>query len=299
MQADRIDRDVEYKLLVLILAGSAWPQGWLAPRGLFGLIFRSDEFVPVLQGLPDRGVHLHFRYRWACSTRDEVPRARGATAGLHRAGGRRGDDLDGVSAVWALVGQALASQVVMTGLAWYAARCNCPPSCSPAGSSRSWHASEAKCWALNSSQCVAPGGSGDHLRHARHGGAGLPEYRSAARRFQLAGGHARSGTTLRSPRCGSATDRLREHYVRALRMTYAAMPPPAAARHRLVAACDAESESAHVRPILALAAVVAVGATLDLAFSTEWASPAGGSSIRVVVDTCTLRGDGDCRGSKR
>ena len=232
VQADRIDRRMlSTSFWFSFLAGLLLAAGLVGAAPLFGLIFRSDEFVPVLQALSLTVVF---------TSMSSVPMAL-----LRRAMRFRALAVQGTAAafiaqavavamtltgfgIWALVGQALASQVVMTGLAWYAARWFPAFTFSRREFSIMARFGSKVLGVEFVAMCRAWGEAA--IISATLGMAALGYLNIAQRLVQivqdLTGAALVPVATVAFAKIRESTDRLRGAYVRALRMTYAAMSPP-------------------------------------------------------------------------
>jgi O-antigen/teichoic acid export membrane protein len=300
VQADRVDRRMlSTSFWFSSLAGLLLAAGLIGAAPLFGLVFRSDEFVPVLQVLSLAVV---------LTAMSSVPMAL-----LRRAMRFRALAVQGTAAafvaqavavvmtltgfgVWALVGQALASQVVMTVLAWCAARWL------PAfvfsrrefsimarfGSKVLGVEFVAMCRAWVEAAIIS----------STLGIAALGYLNIAQRLVQivqdLTGAALVPVSTVAFAKIRESSYRLQSAYVRALRMTYAAMSPPlvllAVAAPLIIPMVfgDGWNESARVAQILALAGIMVVGATLDLGLFYGVGKPGQWFVYAVVIDTCTV-----------
>ncbi|HUG50456.1 MAG TPA: lipopolysaccharide biosynthesis protein [Terrimesophilobacter sp.] len=300
VQADRIDRRMlSTSFWFSSLAGLLLAAGLVGAAPLFGLIFRSDEFVPVLQVLSLTVVF---------TSMSSVPMAL-----LRRAMRFRALAVQGTAAafiaqavavtmtltgfgIWALVGQALASQVVMTGLAWYSARWLPAFMFSRREFSVMARFGSKVLGVEFVAMCRAWGEAA--IISATLGMAALGYLNIAQRLVQiiqdLTGAALVPVSTVAFAKIRGSTERLRNAYVRALRMTYAAMSPPlvllaiAAPLIIPVVFGDGWSQSAHVAQILALAGIMVVGATLDLGLFYGVGQPGRWFVYGVVVDTCTI-----------
>jgi O-antigen/teichoic acid export membrane protein len=101
-------------------------------------------------------------------------------------------------------------------------------------------------------------------------------------------------STVAFAKIRESSDRLQSAYVRALRMTYAAMSPPlvllAVAAPLIIPIVfgNGWNESARVAQILALAGIMVVGATLDLGLFYGAGKPGQWFVYAVVIDACTV-----------
>ena len=300
VQVDRVDRRMlSTSFWFSSLAGLLLAAVLVGAAPLFGLVFRSDEFVPVLQVLSLAVV---------LTAMSSVPMAL-----LRRAMRFRALAVQGTAAafiaqavavvmtltgfgVWALVGQALASQVVMTVLAWCAARWL------PAfvfsrrefsimarfGSKVLGVEFVAMCRAWGEAAIIS----------STLGMTALGYLNIAQRLVQivqdLTGAALVPVSTVAFAKIRDSSYRLQRAYVRALRMTYAAMTPPlvllAVAAPLIIPIVfgNGWDKSARVAQILALAGIMVVGATLDQGLFYGVGKPGQWFVYAVVIDTCTV-----------
>ena len=300
VQVDRVDRRMlSTSFWFSSLAGLLLAAVLVGAAPLFGLVFRSDEFVPVLQVLSLAVV---------LTAMSSVPMAL-----LRRAMRFRALAVQGTAAafvaqavavvmtltgfgVWALVGQALASQVVMTVLAWCAARWL------PAfvfsrrefsimarfGSKVLGVEFVAMCRAWGEAAIIS----------STLGMTALGYLNIAQRLVQivqdLTGAALVPVSTVAFAKIRESSYRLQRAYVRALRMTYAAMTPPlvllAVAAPLIIPIVfgNGWDKSVRVAQILALAGIMVVGATLDQGLFYGVGKPGQWFVYAVVIDTCTV-----------
>lgn len=280
-------------------AGLLLAVGLVAAAPLFGLVFTSVEFVPVLQVLsltviftalssvPMALLRRAMRFRALA--------VQGAVAAVVAQVIAVAMTLSG-SGVWALVGQALASQVVMALLAWSTAK---------------WVPAFAFSW----SEFVTMARFGSKVLgveivtmcrvsaeaaivSATLGMAALGYLNIAQRLVQivqdLTGAALVPVSTVAFARIRETSERLRSGYVRALRMTYAALSPPltlvAVAAPLIIPILfgDGWDQSARVAQVLALAGLMVVGATLDHGLFYGTGKPGRWFVYAVLIDALTV-----------
>ena len=300
VQVDRTDRRMlSTGFWFSTLAGLLLASALIVAAPVFGLVFTSDEFVPVLQVLsltviftalssvPMALLRRGMRFRALA--------VQGTTAAMVAQVVAVAMTLTGLG-VWALVGQALASQVVMTVLAWSTAKWL------PAFTfSRSEFGTMARfgskvlgvefvamCRASVEAAIVS----------STLGMAALGYLNIAQRLVQivqdLTGAALVPVSTVAFAKIRESTERLRGAYVRALRMTYAAMSLPLtvlAVTAPLVIPIvfgDGWDESARVAQILALAGLMVVGATLDHGLFYGTGRPGQWFVYAVIIDLLTV-----------
>jgi O-antigen/teichoic acid export membrane protein len=281
------------------LAGLVLAAALIGVAPIFGLLFRSADFVPVLQVLSLTVV---------LTAVSSVP-----TALLRRAMRFRALAVQGTTAavgaqavaiimtltgfgVWALVGQVVASQLLMAVLVWGAARWVPAFTFSRRefstmarfGSNVLGVEFVALCRAWAEAAIVS----------ATLGMAALGYLNIAQRLVQivqdLTGAALVPVSTVAFARIRDSADRLRGAYVRALRLTYAALAPimvvlaVAAPLIIPVVFGSGWEESARVAQILALAGLMVVGATLDHGLFYGLGKPGQWFAYAVVVDVCTV-----------
>ncbi|MDJ0323731.1 lipopolysaccharide biosynthesis protein [Cryobacterium sp. PH31-AA6] len=266
---------------------------------LVGLVFSSDEVVPVLQVLALAVV---------LTAVSSVP-----TALLRRAMRFRALAIQGTIAaiaaqvvaitmvvtgfgVWALVGQTLTALLVTAVLAWVAAAWL---------PSLAFSRSEFSTMARFGSQVlgvefvnVGRALAETAIITATLGLTGLG-YLSIAQRIvqivqDLTGAALLPVSTVAFSRIRDAAERLRAAYVRALRMTYAIMSPPlivvAVAAPLIIPIVfgDGWADSGRVAQILALAGIMVVGATLDHGLFYGLGKPGRWFVYALIIDACTV-----------
>ncbi|MET0933478.1 MAG: lipopolysaccharide biosynthesis protein [Mycetocola sp.] len=300
VQADRTDRRMlSTGFWFSSVAGLLLAAALIAMAPLFGLVFTSDEFVPVLQVLsltviftalssvPMALLRRAMRFRALA--------VQGAMAALVAQAVAVTMTLSGLG-VWALVGQALASQVVMTVLAWSTAKWI------PAFA---FSRSEFGIMARFGSKVLGVEfvtmcrvSAEAAIVSATLGMAALGYLNIAQRLVQivqdLTGAALVPVSTVAFARIRDSSVRLRRAYVRALRMTYAVMSPPltlvAVAAPLIIPILfgDGWDESARVAQILALAGLMVVGATLDHGLFYGTGRPGQWFAYAVVIDALTV-----------
>lgn len=269
----------------------------IAPLG--GLVFRSDEVVPVLQVLataviltavssvPTALLRRNMRFRALA--------VQGTIAAITAQAIAIAMTLTGFG-VWALVGQALASMLVTAVLAWIAAGWRPAFAFSRRefttmarfGSQVLGVEFVAMCRALAESAIIS----------ATLGMAGLGYLNIAQRIVQivqdLTGSSLLPVSTVAFARIRDSAGRLRGAYIRALRMTYATMSPPltlvAVAAPLIIPIVfgDGWTQSGRVAQILALAGVMVVGATLDNGLFYGLGKPGRWFTYALIVDVVTV-----------
>jgi O-antigen/teichoic acid export membrane protein len=300
VQVDHTDRRMlSTSFWFSFLAGLALAAVLILAAPIFGLVFRSDDFVPVLQVLsftvvltalsavPTALLRRSMRFR-ALAVQGTVASVGAQAVAVTMT-------LTGFG-VWALVGQVLASQLLMTVLVWGAARWL------PAFTfSRTEFSTMARfgsnvlgvefvalCRAWAEAAIVS----------ATLGMAALGYLNIAQRLVQivqdLTGAALVPVSTVAFARIRDSADRLRDAYVRALRLTYAALTPimtllaVAAPLIIPVVFGTGWEDSARVAQILALAGLMVVGATLDHGLFYGFGKPGQWFVYAVIVDVCTV-----------
>lgn len=278
----------------LLLAGAL-----ILAAPLFGLIFTSDEFVPVLRALSLTVIFTALSsVPLALLRRGMKFRAlamQGTAAAVIAQVVAVAMTLTGLG-VWALVGQALASQVVMTILVWSMARWlpaftfsrNEFTVMARFGSKVLGVEFVAMCRASVEAAIVS----------ATLGMAALGYLNIAQRLVQivqdLTGSALVPVSMVAFAKIRESPERLRGAYVRALRMTFAAMSPPlillAVAAPLIIPIVfgDGWNESARVAQILALAGILVVGATLDHGLFYGTGKPGQWFVYAVIIDVLTV-----------
>ena len=266
---------------------------------VFGLVFRSDEVVPVLQVLalsviftavasvPMALLRRAMRFR-ALAVQGTIAAVAAQVVAITMT-------LTGFG-VWALVGQALVSQLVMAVLAWFAARWR---------PSFAFSRREFTTMARFGSQvlgvefvAVTRVWAEAALISATLGIAALG-YLNIAQRIvvlvqDLTGAALVPVSTVAFARIRDSAERLRGAYVRALRMTYAVLSPPltllAVAAPLIIPIVfgDGWTESERVTQILAVAGIMVVGATLDHGLFYGLGKPGRWFIYALIVDVCTV-----------
>jgi O-antigen/teichoic acid export membrane protein len=281
------------------LAGLVLAAVLIGAAPIFGLVFRSADFVPVLQVLsltvvltavsavPTALLRRAMRFRALA--------VQGTTAAVCAQAVAITMTLTGFG-VWALVGQVVASQLVMAVLVWGAARWVPAFTFSRReflimtrfGSNVLGVEFVALCRAWAEAAIVS----------ATLGMAALGYLNIAQRLVQivqdLTGAALVPVSTVAFARIRDSADRLRSAYVRALRLTYAALAPimvvlaVAAPLIIPVVFGTGWEESARVAQILALAGLMVVGATLDHGLFYGLGKPGRWFAYAVVVDVSTV-----------
>lgn len=266
---------------------------------LFGRVFRSDDFVPVLQVLSltvlltaASSVPMALLRR---SMRFRALAVQGTSAALVAQVVAVVMTLTGFG-VWALVGQAVASQLIMAVLAW------CTAKWLPAFTfSRSEFSTMARFGSkVLGIEFVAMGRAWAEaaIISSTLGMAALGYLNIAQRLVQivqdLTGAALVPVSTVAFARIRDSSERLRGAYVRALRMTYAALSPlltlVAVAAPLIIPIVfgDGWEQSAHVAQILSLAGLMVVGATLDHGLFYGLGKPGSWFVYALVIDVCTV-----------
>jgi O-antigen/teichoic acid export membrane protein len=281
------------------LAGLVLTGVLIGTAPIFGLVFRSADFVPVLQVLsvtvvltavssvPTALLRRAMRFRALA--------VQGTTAAVGAQVVAVTMTLTG-SGVWALVGQVLASQLFMAVLVWVAAKWVPAFTFSRRECSRMARFGSnvlgvefvALCRAWAEAAIVS----------ATLGLTALGYLNIAQRLVQivqdLTGAALVPVSTVAFAKIRESTDRLRSAYVRALRVTYAALSPimivlaVAAPLIIPVVFGTGWEQSARVAQILALAGLMVVGATLDHGLFYGLGKPGRWFAYAVVVDVCTV-----------
>ncbi|MET0887405.1 MAG: lipopolysaccharide biosynthesis protein [Mycetocola sp.] len=300
VQVDRTDRRMlSTSFWFSSLAGLLLAAALIGAAPFFGLVFTSDDFVPVLQTLsltvvftalssvPMAILRRAMRFRALA--------VQGTAAALVAQAVAVAMTLAGFG-VWALVGQALASQVVMTVLAWFTAKWLPAFTFSRSefanmtrfGSKVLGVEAVAMCRVSAEAAIVA----------ATLGMAALGYLNIAQRLVQivqdLTGAALVPVSTVAFAKIRESSERLQGAYVRALRMTYAAMSPPliliAVAAPLIIPIVfgGGWDESARVAQILALAGLMVVGATLDHGLFYGTGRPGQWFVYAVIIDVLTV-----------
>lgn len=300
VQVDHVDRRMlSTSFWFSLLAGLVLAAALVAAAPLFGLVFRSGDFVPVLQLLSLTVV---------LTATSSVPMALMRRAMRFRALAVQGTIAAVVAqvvavtmtltgfGVWALVGQSLASQLLMAVLAWYAARW--VPAFTFSRRDFSTMASfgskvlgvefVAMCRVWTESAIIS----------ATLGLNALGYLNIAQRLVQiiqdLTGAALVPVSTVAFARIRDSSDRLRGAYVRALRMTYAALSPlltmVAVAAPLIIPVVFGAGweQSAHVAQILAIAGLLVVGATLDHGLFYGLGKPGKWFVYALIIDVITV-----------
>ncbi|MET0713565.1 MAG: lipopolysaccharide biosynthesis protein [Mycetocola sp.] len=300
VQVDRTDRRMlSTSFWFSSGAGLLLAAALIAAAPLFGLVFTTDDFVPVLQVLSLTVVFTALAsVPLALLRRAMKFRAlavQGTAAALVAQAVAVAMTLTGLG-VWALVGQALASQVVMTVLAWSTARWF------PAFTfSRREFANMARFGSkvLGVEFVAMCRTSAEAAIVAATLGMAALGYLNIAQRLvqivqDLTGAALVPVSTVAFAKIRESAERLRGAYVRALRMTYAVMSPPlilvAVAAPLMIPILfgDGWGESARLAQILALAGLMVVGATLDHGLFYGTGRPGQWFVYAVIIDLLTV-----------
>jgi O-antigen/teichoic acid export membrane protein len=300
VQADTTDRTMlSTGFWFSVLAGLLLSAALVLSAPLVGLVFRSDQIVPVMQVLalaivftavasvPMALLRREMRFRAIA--------AQGSIAAVVAQGVAVAMTVAGLG-VWALVGQILVSLLLTAVLAWFAVK---------------WRPAFA--FSLREFSTMARFGSKvlgvefvamcrawaeAAIISATLGMASLGYLNIAQRLVQivqdLTGAALVPVSTVAFAKIRDSSARLRGAYVRALRMTYAAMSPPltlvAVAAPLIVPIVfgDGWDESARVTQILAIAGLMVVGATLDHGLFYGLGKPGQWFVYAVIIDACTV-----------
>jgi O-antigen/teichoic acid export membrane protein len=300
VQADTTDRTMlSTGFWFSVLAGLLLSAALVLSAPLVGLVFRSDQIVPVMQVLalaivftavasvPMALLRREMRFRAIA--------AQGSIAAVVAQGVAVAMTVAGLG-VWALVGQILVSLLLTAVLAWFAVK---------------WRPAFA--FSLREFSTMARFGSKvlgvefvamcrawaeAAIISATLGMASLGYLNIAQRLVQivqdLTGAALVPVSTVAFAKIRDSSARLRGAYVRALRMTYAAMSPPltlvAVAAPLIVPIVfgDGWGESARVTQILAIAGLMVVGATLDHGLFYGLGKPGQWFVYAVIIDACTV-----------
>lgn len=266
---------------------------------LAGLVFRSEEVVPVLQVLalaviltavasvPTALLRRSMRFR-TLAVQGTIAAVAAQVVAIVMTLTNFG--------VWALVGQILTSMLLIAVLAWSAAK---------------WR--PAFTFSFTEFVTMARFGSkvlgvefvamlrawAEAAIIANVLGMGALGYLNIAQRLvqivqDLTGAALVPVATVAFAKIRGSASRLRDAYVRALRMTYAAMSPPltliAAAAPLIIPIVFGTGwdESARVAQILALAGLLVVGATLDHGLFYGTGKPGQWFAYAVIIDVLTV-----------
>jgi len=300
IQADKIDRRMlSTSFWFSSVSGLLLAAALVVAAPLFGQVITSNDFVPVVQALslcvvltsvssvPMALLRRRMKFRALAiqgTASAVVAQVVAVTMTLTGFG------------VWALVGQALASQVVMVLLAWFAAKWL--PSFL---FSRTEFSSMARfggnvigveflamCRAWSEAAIVS----------SMLGLAALGYLNIAQRLVQivqdLTGAALVPVSTVAFAKIRDSSSRLLSGYVRALRMTYAVMLPPlvllaiAAPVILPVVFGDGWDQSAGLARILALAGVLVIGANLDYGLFYGAGKPGQWFVYAVIIDITSV-----------
>ncbi|WP_051973556.1 lipopolysaccharide biosynthesis protein [Cryobacterium sp. MLB-32] len=300
VQVDKVDRRMlSTSFWFSSLAGLLLAGALIGAAPLFGGVFGSAEFVPVLQVL-SLGVVL--------TSVSSVPMALLRREMRFRAIAVQGTASAVVAqvvavtmtltgfGVWALVGQALSSQVVMVVLAWLAAKWV------PAFEFSRREFSTMARFGSNVlgvefiAMCRAWGEAA--IISSTLGLSALGFLNIAQRLVQivqdLTGAALVTVSTSAFAKIKESSGRLQRAYVRALRMTYAAMSPPltllaiAAPLILPVVFGSGWEQSARVAQVVALSGILVVGASLDQGLFYGVGKPGQWFLYAVIIDTCSV-----------
>ncbi|PWC05169.1 lipopolysaccharide biosynthesis protein [Agromyces badenianii] len=300
VQVDRTDRRMlSTAFWFSALAGALLCGVLVAVAPLFGLVFDSDEFVPVLQvmsiavvftavsSVPTALLRREMRFRALA--------IQGTIAALVAQVVAIAMTLTGLG-VWALVGQALATQLVVAVLAWFAAGWRPAFLFSRAefitmtrfGSQVLGVEFVAMCRAWAEAAIIS----------GVLGIAALGYLNIAQRLVQivqdLTGAAVVPVSTVAFAKIRDFVGRLQAAYLRALRMTYALLTPPltfiAVGAPLIIPIIfgDGWQESIPVAQVLALAGIMVVGATLDHGLFYGLGKPGRWFTYALVIDAITV-----------
>lgn len=300
VQADKPDqRMLSTGFWFSVLAGLLLTGVLVLSAPLVGLIFDSEQIVPVMQVLalavmltagasvPMALLRRQMRFRAIA--------AQGSLAAVVAQVVAITMTLTGFG-VWALVGQTLTSLLLIAVLAWFVAR---------------WRPS----WSFSAVEFVTMARFGTKVLAVEFVamcrvwaeaaiisstlGLGALGYLNIAQRLvlivqDLTGAALVPVSTVAFARIRDSRDRLRGAYVRALRMTYAALSPVltllAVSAPLIIPIVfgGGWEQSAVVAQILALAGLMVVGATLDHGLFYGLGKPGQWFVYALIVDVCTV-----------
>ncbi|MFF2271644.1 lipopolysaccharide biosynthesis protein [Agromyces sp. NPDC058136] len=300
VQADTVDRRLlSTGFWFSLIAGLGLAVVVIAAAPLFGLVFQSAEFVPVLQVLALSVIfNAVAAVPMALLRRDMRFRALAAQGGIAAVAAQVVAIVMSIAGagVWALVGQTLTSVLLTAVLAWAAARWR--PSF--AFSRRDFSSMARFGGNVLAVESVALGRAWAEaaIISSALGMAALG-YLSIAQRLvqivqDLTGAALVPVSTVTFAKVRGDSERLRSAYVRALRVTYAVMSPPllllAVAAPLIIPIVfgDGWEESWGLTRILALASILVVGANLDNGLFYGLGRPGRWFAYALVVDVCTV-----------
>jgi O-antigen/teichoic acid export membrane protein len=300
VQADTPDRRMlSTGFWFSVLAGVVLTVALVLSAPLVGLIFQSEQIVPVMQVLalavvftagaavPMALLRREMRYR-AIAAQASIAAVVAQTVAIVMT-------LTGWG-VWALVGQTLTALMLTAVFAWCTARWR-PSFLFSAGEFLIMARFGSKVLAV---EFVAMGRAwAEAAIISTTLGLGALGYLNIAQRLvlivqDLTGAALVPVSTVAFARLRSSAERLRGAYVRALRVTYAALTPILT----LVAVVapliipivfgNGWEQSAQVAQILALAGLMVVGATLDHGLFYGLGKPGQWFVYALVIDVCTV-----------
>ena len=300
VQADKTDRTMlSTGFWFSVLAGLLLSAALVLSAPLVGVVFRSNQIVPVMQVLalavvftaaasvPMALLRREMRFRAIA--------VQGSIAAIVAQVVAVAMTLTGFG-VWALVGQILVSLLLTAVLAWFTVK---------------WRPA----FAFSFSEFFTMARFGSKVLGVEFvamfrawaeaaiisntlGMAALGYLNIAQRLVQivqdLTGAALVPVSTVAFAKIRDSSDRLRGAYVRALRMTYAAMSPPltlvAVAAPLIIPIVfgDGWGRSAIVTQVLAIAGLMVVGATLDHGLFYGLGKPGQWFVYAVVIDACTV-----------
>nr|RZI36096.1 Teichuronic acid biosynthesis protein TuaB [Cryobacterium sp. SO1] len=300
VQADKPDqRMLSTGFWFAVLAGLLLTGALVLSAPLVGMIFRSEQIVPVMQVLslavlftagasvPMALLRREMRFRAIA--------AQGSVAAIIAQVVAITMTLTGFG-VWALVGQTLTSLLLVAVLAWFVAKWR-PSFAFSVGEFLTMARFGSKVLAV---EFVAMGRAwAEAAIISSTLGLGALGYLNIAQRLvlivqDLTGAALVPVSTVAFARIRDSSDRLRGAYVRALRMTYAAMSPIltllAVAAPLIIPVVFGAGweQSASVAQILAIAGLMVVGATLDHGLFYGLGKPGQWFVYALIIDVCTV-----------
>lgn len=300
VQVDHVNRRMlSTSFWFSLLAGALLAAVLFLIAPVFGFVFRSDDFVPVLQVLSltvvitaASSVPMALLRR---SMRFRALALQGTLAAFFAQIVAVAMTLTGFG-VWALVGQTIASQILMVVLVWGAAKWVPAFAFSRREFSAMARFGSKVLGVEVVAMCRAWGEAA--IISATLGMPALGYLNIAQRLVQivqdLTGAALVPVSTVAFARIRDSTERLTSAYVRALRMTYAALAPILtllAVTAPLIIPIvfgDGWEQSAQVAQILALAGLMVVGATLDHGLFYGLGKPGQWFVYAVIIDLCTV-----------
>lgn len=300
VQADHADRRMlSTGFWFSMLAGLLLTGSLVASAPLVGLIFQSEQIVPVMQVLapavmftavaavPMALLRRQMRFR-AIAVQGSIAAILAQVVAIVMT-------VTGFG-VWALVGQTLSALLVTAVLAWVAAKW-IPSFLFSGGEFLNMARFGSKVLAVEFVAMSRAWAEAAIITSTL--GLAAMGYLNIAQRLvlivqDLTGAALVPVSTVAFARIRDSADRLRSAYVRALRMTYAALAPiltlVAVSAPLIIPIIfgDGWEQSARVAQILALAGLLVVGATLDHGLFYGLGKPGQWFVYALIIDICTV-----------